>query len=312
MSKLLKTLVCLALPFVPQAAFAQVDYPVDSVRIIVPANPGGGTDAAARIFAEYFQRHSDAATAVVNQAAGGGVVAAQTVATASPDGATLLFFHAAFHTANLSGNSPFKWDQFTPVATVTESNEVYAVRADTPYETLADLIETAKASPNTLSIGTQLGGTTQVKAQALNVAADNTMRIVDAGTESDRVAALLGSQVDVISMSVGSARQYVEAGQMKALAVMNEVADVTAPEIPTTVSQGVDISLPLVQTVYGPKDMDPAAVAAIEALVAQMREDPEFKATVERQGQTLALRDAAETTQFLDSEYNTMQSYFAN
>lgn len=312
MSKILTGLLCAVLPFVPQMAFAQVDYPVDSVRIVVPANPGGGTDAAARIFAEYFQRNSDAVTAVVNQAAGGGVVAAQTVSTANPDGATLLFFHAAFHTANLSGNSPFKWDQFTPIATVTESNEVYAVRADTPYTTLADVIDAAKANPNAMSIGTQLGGTTQVKAQALNVAADNSMRIVDAGTESDRVAALLSGQVDVISMSVGSARQYVQAGQMKALAVMNAVPDATAPEIPTTISQGVDISLPLVQTVYGPKDMDPAAIAVIEALIAQMGEDPEFKALVEKQGQTVALRDAAGTAAFLGEEYATMQSYFSN
>ncbi|PYE86995.1 tripartite tricarboxylate transporter substrate binding protein [Phyllobacterium leguminum] len=310
MSKMLTGLLCLALPFIPQNAFAQVDYPVGSVRIIVPANPGGGTDAAARIFADYFQRNSDAVTAVVNQAAGGGVVAAQTVSTANPDGATLLFFHAAFHTANLSGNSPFKWDQFTPIATVTESNEVYAVRVDTPYNTLADLIAAAKANPNTMSIGTQLGGTTQVKAQALNAAAGNTMRIVDAGTESDRVTALLGGQIDVISMSVGVARQYVKAGQMKALAVMNKVPDATAPEIPTTVSQGVDISLPLVQTVYGPKDMDPAAIAAIEALIKQMGEDQAFKALVEKQGQTVALRNATGTSQFLSNEYATIQSYF--
>jgi len=311
MSRLMAALFCATLPLVPQIALAEVDYPVDSIRIIVPANPGGGTDAAARIFADYVQRNSDAVTAVVNQAAGGGVVAAQTVATAKPDGATLLFFHAAFHTANLSGNSPFKWDQFTPVATVTASNEVYAVRADTPYNTLAELIAAAQASPGTMNIGTQLGGTTQVKAQALNAAADGTMRVVDAGTESDRVAALLGGQVAVISMSVGSAKQYVQAGQMKALAVMNAEPDTTAPEIPTTVSQGVDISLPLVQTVYGPMDMDPAAVAAIETLVKQMADDPEFKALVEKQGQTVALRDAAETAEFLGTEYSTMQGYFA-
>lgn len=311
MPRLLAAMLCTALPFVPQIALAEIHYPVDSIRIIVPANPGGGTDAAARIFADYVQRNTNAATAVVNQAAGGGVVAAQTVATAKPDGATLLFFHAAFHTANLSGNSPFKWDQFTPLATVTASNEVYAVRADTPYQTLADLIAAAKDKPDTMNIGTQLGGTTQVKAQALNAAAGGALRIVDAGTESDRVAALLGGQVDVISMSVGSAKQYVQAGKMKALAVMNAEPDATAPEIPTTLSQGVEISLPLVQTVYGPKDMDPEAVAAIEALVKQMGNDPDFKALVEKQGQTVALRDAAQTTAFLTQEYATMQGYFA-
>ena len=129
MMQLLKIGVVTAAMLVPSVAMSQVDYPVDSVRIFVPANPGGGTDATARIFAQFFQTHSDASVAIINQPAGGGVVAAQSVVQGAQDGSVLFFFHAALHTANLFGNSPYAWDSFTPLATISEINEVYAVRA---------------------------------------------------------------------------------------------------------------------------------------------------------------------------------------
>ena len=99
MKTLIKASLLAAGILAPTMAFAQVDYPVDSVRIFVPASPGGGTDAAARMFAEALQEHSDASVAIVNQPAGGGVVAAQSVATGATDGSVLFFFHAALRTA---------------------------------------------------------------------------------------------------------------------------------------------------------------------------------------------------------------------
>lgn len=71
----------------------EITYPVKSVRLIVPANPGGGTDTAARLFADFMSRYTGTNVAVVNQFAGGGVVAAQTVATGDKDGSELLFYH---------------------------------------------------------------------------------------------------------------------------------------------------------------------------------------------------------------------------
>jgi tripartite-type tricarboxylate transporter receptor subunit TctC len=248
MMQLLKIGVVTAAMLVPSVAMSQVDYPVDSVRIFVPANPGGGTDATARIFAQFFQTHSDASVAIINQPAGGGVVAAQSVVQGAQDGSVLFFFHAALHTANLFGNSPYAWDSFTPLATISEINEVYAVRADAPYSTIDELIAYAQENPGEINIGSQLGGTTQVKGEAINQAAGGSMRIVDAGTETDRITALLGGQVEVISMSVANALQYFEDGQIKVLALMNETPDPAAPEFPTTVSQGLDFSLPLVMT----------------------------------------------------------------
>ena len=306
MKTLIKASLLAAGILAPTMAFAQVDYPVDSVRIFVPASPGGGTDAAARMFAEALQEHSDASVAIVNQPAGGGVVAAQSVATGATDGSVLFFFHAALHTANLFGQSPFSWESFTPLATVSEINEVYAVRADAPFATIEELVAYAQENPDELNIGSQLGGTTQVKGEAINQAAGGTMRIVDAGTESDRITALLGGQVDVISMSVGNAKQYVEDGQMTVLALMNENPDPAAPEFPTTISQGLNFSLPQVMTVYGPENVDPAVVEAMNAVIAELKQDEAFTETLAVQAQAPALRNADEASQFLSSEFETI------
>lgn len=292
----------------PMLAHAEVDYPVDTVRLFVPANPGGGTDAGARLFAQFFEKHSDATMAIVNQPAGGGVVAEQSVERAAKDGSTLLLFHAALHTANLFGQSPFAWDSFTPLATSSEVNEVYAIRADEPYSNMQEFIDYAKSRPNELNIGSQLGGTTQVKGEALNLAAGGTLRIVDAGTESDRITALLGKQVDVISMSVANAKQYTEDGQMKVLAVLNSTTDPAAPDFPTTTDVGIDFSLPLVMTVYGPPEVKEDVKEAFTNVIAEIVADPEFATALAKQAQVPSLRGPADTADFLKAENKTIST----
>jgi len=290
------------------AAPAAVDYPADSVRIFVPASAGGSTDMDARIFGEYFQKHSGASVAIINQPAGGGVVAAQTVVTSPADGSVLYIWHAAVHTTNLSGQSPFAYTDLTPLATVAEYNDVYAVRADAPYATLPELADYARAHPGEVTIGSQFGGTTQIKGNAINALAGGAMRVVDAGGEADRIIALLGEQVDVISMSVANAKQYAADGRIKVLAVINARPDPFAPDFPTTASQGVDISFPLVFTVYGPPGMDAATQAAFEAVLEAMKADPGLAEALTNASQVPALRGPAETGEYLAGELEFVKS----
>lgn len=308
MNRFILTLAAAGAALVFGDAQAQVPYPAAAVRIMVPANPGGSTDVNARLFGEYFQKHSTASTAIVNQAAGGGVVAAQTVATAPGDGSTLYVWHAAVHTTNLSGQSPFAYTDLTPLATTAEYNDVYAVRADAPYSTLPELADYAKANPGTVTVGSQFGGTTQIKGEAINTLAGGAMRIVDAGGESDRIIALLGEQVDVISMSVANAVQYAADGRIKVLAVINEKPDPFAPDFPTSVSQGVDISFPLMFTVYGPPGMSAEALAAFEAVFAAMAADPAYAEALTKAAQVPSFRGPAETAAFLEKELAFVRS----
>lgn len=291
---------------------AQDEYPVDSVRLLVPANPGGGTDTAARLVADALQDQLGVNIAVVNQAGGGGSIAEQSVLEGEPDGSRLLFYHAMMHAANLLGQSPFSYQDFTPIATVSMSNDVYAVRSDSPWETLTELLEYARENPGEVVVGSQLGGTTQVKGEALRVMGDVDVRIVDVGTESDRVASLLGGHVDVVPMSVGNAQQYVESGDINVLAVLNEERDPLAPDWPTATEQGVDIHFPLVFTLHGPAGLDEDTVQMLNDALQAASQDSDFQESIARVRQHLDVRSVEETEQYVADEHefvrNTIES----
>ncbi|WP_417447276.1 tripartite tricarboxylate transporter substrate binding protein [Kangiella sp.] len=290
----------------------EISYPVDSIRLIVPANPGGGTDTDARLFAEYLSDYTGANVAVVNQFAGGGVVAAQTVVTGEKDGSELLLYHTSIHVAKLTSTWPFGHNDFTPLATIAQFDDVVVARADAPYNTLVEFIDFAKSHPSKVTFGSQLGGTTEIKGKAIAAASDNSLRVVDAGSESDRITALLGGQVDAIPMGVNNAQQYVESGKLKVLALLNETPSPFAPDWPTTSSQGIDLSFPLVFQVYGPKGISPKAVEAIDAVIARMKQSDEVAQSFKKAKQVLSLRNSSEASDFIEKEHDFVASFFVS
>jgi len=172
----------------PQGAMAQA-WPNGSVQLIVPARAGGGTDAAARILAAALQENTGQPFVVVNNPGGGGVVAAETVRTAAPDGQTLLFFHsgilAMHHTGAYEANP---LDSFTTAVTMPVGGSyALAVAADSPYQTVDDLVQASIASPNSLSMGVQVRGSTHFMAGLLMMDSGAQFRIVDAGSDADKL-----------------------------------------------------------------------------------------------------------------------------
>lgn len=287
--------------------YGAASYPANVVRVFVPASPGGSTDAVARVFAKHFQQSTGSAVAIVNQTGGGGIIAVQSVVTGKRDGSTLLLYHTALHVSHALKRSPFKFDQLQPLATLSVVNDVYAVRADAPYDTLKELVTYAKAQPGKVTIGSEFGGTTQVKGQALAKMASGEFRVVDAGSESKRITSLLGKQVDVISMSVASAQQFAQAGDIKVLAVLNDDPDSFSPEWPTALSQGVEANYPQVFTLYGPKRMAPELVKKFNDIMAGIVQDPAYQKSVNQIRQMPHYRGSEEAALFLAKEYAAIE-----
>jgi tripartite-type tricarboxylate transporter receptor subunit TctC len=288
-------------------ASADMAYPADVVRIYVPASPGGSSDAIARIFARYFEKATGASVAIVNQTGGGGIIAVQSVATGTPDGSSLLLYHTALHVSHALGRSPFKFDQLKPLATLSMVNDVYAVQADAPYDSLAELLAYAESHSGKLTIASEFGGTTQLKGQAL-AATNKNFRVVGAGSEARRITSLLGGQVDVISMSVASAQQFEKAGDIKVLAVLNKKPDSFSPEWPTAISQGVDAHLPQVFTLYGPKRLPAELVRKFDAINSSITRDPAYVEAVQQIKQSPNYRNSAEAAEFLTEEYAAIET----
>ncbi|WP_417421265.1 tripartite tricarboxylate transporter substrate binding protein [Halomonas sp.] len=288
--------------FANLACAAEFDYPVDNLRLFVPAAPGGGTDQLAREYAREFEALTGTSVAVVNQSGGGGVSAFQSVVNARPDGGTLLFYHSALHVASNTGRSPYSFEDMKPLATLGDLNEIYAVSADAPYSTINELLDYLKNTGERLTMGVQMGAGTQLKGQALSEAAGGQIRIVDAGSEGQRVPMLLGGQLDISVISIANGLQYEESGDIKVLAVVSDKQDPAAPHWPTTVSQGLDVSLPLVFTLYGQKELDSSMVETLDEVNGAIMERDSFQQGMTRVGVVPSYRDAEEAFEFVSQE----------
>lgn len=278
-------------------------YPVPKVKIYVPSKPGGTTDATARAFARALERNSGVKAVVINQTAGGGTVAVASVASARSDGATLLVFHAMLHVSHDTGRMDTGASDLTPLATISRSTDVYVARAESPFDSLQELF--AHAPEQELLIASQMGGTTQLKASVLATAGYHNgvnLRPVAIGSMAKRLTALLGGQVDVSIVDLKTARQYLDAGTMKPLAVISDHRDPFEPEWPTALEQGVDIDLAQVSEVYAPGNMTGAMRARLNAVFKTVLQDPELTRELQRAGQTPEFRDSDDARFFIEAE----------
>lgn len=283
-------------------------WPVDKVQIYVPAKPGGATDAAARTFSRYLRKHGRVAVTVINQTGGGGVVALQTVADSPPDGGTLLMFHSMIHASHLLGRTDLSYRDFTSLAIIAENNDVYVAREDAAFDNLTELLPYAASADTKPMIGSQLGGSTQVKAMALSRAASDSLRIVDSGSEAQRVAALLGGQIDVTIISVKSALQFEKAGKFKVLGVLNSEPDSFAPDWPTAPEQGIDVDFPLAFTLYAPPSMPIETRDTIAEIVEDIVADPDYRAAVTTDKQRVHYLNAKASDAYLETEFKFVKS----
>lgn len=278
-------------------------YPVPKVKILVPSKPGGTTDATARAVARSLERHTGVKALVLNQTAGGGTVAVASVSDAPADGGTLLVFHAMLHVAHGTGRSAVSAGDLTPLATVSRATDVYVTRADAPFDDFAGLF--AHAANQELTIASQMGGTTQLKATALASAAAERgarLRPVAIGSMAKRLTALLGGQVDVSIVDSKTARQYSDAGSMKPLAVISSQRDPFEPGWATAPEQGVTIDLAQVGEIYAPGGMAAETRRRLDALLGSVLQDPELIRDLARVKQSPEYRDSEAARAFVRAE----------
>ncbi|RRD20816.1 tripartite tricarboxylate transporter substrate binding protein [Brucellaceae bacterium VT-16-1752] len=286
---------------------AAQELPVNNVRIIVPGGAGGGNDTATRIFADALKRVTGTNTIVTNQTAGGGVIAMQSMQTARADGSTLMVGHGKLHTQQIGGNTPLGFQDMTALGTISEINTAYAARSDAPYHTLAELVTYAKDHPNEIVMATESSGTSQVMGEALDRATGGNLRLVDFGSTSKRIPALIGNQAQVSMIPTGNLKQYVSSGDLKALAVLNDAEVPELPGVSTAKSQGVEISFPLVITLYGPPDMSTDTIEDFATAIAAVQQDAAFQDAIGKIGQNPVSKTPEETQVFLQAEYDFIE-----
>jgi tripartite-type tricarboxylate transporter receptor subunit TctC len=231
-----------ALILAPAPGAAQ-PYPARPVKIVVPAQPGGGLDLIGRTVADQLGRALDQSFIVENSSGGGGSIAAQAVARAAPDGYTLLYATSSQlaqnpHTLASVPYDPFK--DFTPISMATRGPLVLTVHSSLPVHSVKELVAWAKANPGKLnfaSFGT--GTSSHVYAAAFAKAAGIDVVHVPYKGTADAARDLLEGRVQAYFDAAPTAIQNAAGGRIRMIGVAAPKRYAAMPDVPTISEQGL-------------------------------------------------------------------------
>ena len=223
----------------PAAAQA---FPTKPLRIVVPFAAGGAGDLTARIVGAELSTSLGQPVTIENRPGAGGVVAAETVARAEPDGHTMfLMSNGTAVTASLFKSLPYDTlRDLAPVSTLGTFDLAVLVPAESPFKTLGELVAFAKANPNKLNIGSiNIGSTQNLAAELFKSSAEIDAQVVPFKATPELIGALRGKQVDVGVEILGPALTQIKSGAFRALAVTGKKRSSVLPDVPTAVEAGV-------------------------------------------------------------------------
>jgi tripartite-type tricarboxylate transporter receptor subunit TctC len=222
-------------------ARAQAAYPSRVIRIIAPVQPGGGVDLVARTIAEGLTKAFGQSAIVENQSGGGGVVASQAVARAAPDGYTLMVGYVGTHGTNPAVRK-LPYDavrDFTAIAMVGGTPNVFVVPPSVPAATLADFVTYAKANAGKLSYGSSGPGTlTHLAMEQFKTAAGIDMTHVAYRGIGPAFVDILAARTQAMLPGLAAALPHIQAGKVKPLAVTGKARHRLLPNVPTFEEQG--------------------------------------------------------------------------
>lgn len=282
--------------------------PTTTVSIVVPAGAGGNTDLSARVFAEYAKKMTGADFIVVNANGAAGSVAANQVRSAAPDGHTFLYGHNLVNVANIAGVTDYNYTAFKlgPTFALDPAQQFYA--NPEKYKTLDEFIQAAKAAPGQLKACTEVGGYTYYELLAFEKAAGIDLDLVDVGSNSDKIAAMLSGQADLMPGAYINCKDYLEAGQFVCLGAPTEERYDLIFDIPTLKEQGVDLVYPDCEfSFYFPKETPDDVIAWYDELVKKMTEEPEVQDAIAKVEMMPDYLSSADSEKNDEKIYNTIK-----
>ncbi|MFD7309472.1 Bug family tripartite tricarboxylate transporter substrate binding protein [Promicromonospora sp. NPDC059942] len=268
------------------------DAAIDELSIVVPAGPGGGWDQTGRAMQADLQEEGLVGSATVTNVDGaGGTVGLANIANAT-DPNTLLVMGLVMVGAVETNQSQARIEHTTPIARLTEEQEVIVVPKESPYKSVDDLVADIKENGKKVSItGGSAGGTDHILAgmlmQAGGIPSENIgtkLNYIAYSGGGESLAALLGNNVSAGISGVSEYAEQVAAGELRALAVSGEERVEALPDTPTLTEAGYDVVLTNWRGVVAPGTIDDAQREALTSTVTELAESESWQATLEEKG----------------------------
>lgn len=258
-------------------AAEDVKWPEKPIEVVIPYNPGGDTDFNARAFLEYLSTELGVAVVGTNVAGSSGTIASRQVKDAKNDGYSVLFSHTVMNVNEMVGIADFGLDDFEVACIAARSpGEVIVVRSDLGVKNLDELKAYTQEHPGELDLAVNFGTMVNINGIQMQQSGID-VNLIEAGSASERVAALAGGHCDIIINAYGSVKDYLATGEFVALASTGAESAEGFDGITSAKEQGYDITLEKHYFFAFPKDTPTAVVEKFAAAVEKTVENPEYQ-----------------------------------
>ena len=307
----LKTLAALAATGALPVAWAQ---PGANLKMLIPANPGGGWDTTGRALGKAMLDAKQAATVTYDNKGGaaGALGLAPFLAGAKGDGHQMMVMGAVMLGGLITSRSPLNLMQATPLARLTTEYNVFVLPANSPHKTMADVIAQLKKDPGSVKWGGGSRGSTEHIAAAMiareagvDPAKINYVAFRGGG---EATAAILGGNVTVGGSGYSEFAEYIATGKMKPIAVTSAQRLASIKDVPTLKEQGINVEIGNWRGVYGAPGITAEQRKALVAMVEKAVKSKAWAEALEKNGWTPAWLAGDDFANFVDSEFASLRA----
>ena len=284
-----------------------------NLKMMIPANPGGGWDTTGRALGKALQE-AGVATAVTFDNKGGAAGAiglAQFVNAAKGDGNSLMVMGAVMLGGIITGKPPVNLSQVTPIARMTSEYNVFVLPANSPLKTMADVVAQLKKDPGSVKWGGGSRGSTEHIAAAMiarEVGVDpSRINYVAFRGGGEATAAILGGNVTVGGSGYSEFAEYITTGKMKAIAVTS-AARLKGIGVPTLKEQGINVEIGNWRGVYGAAGITAPQRKALTDMVLAALKTKSWAESLEKNNWTPAVLAGAAFDKFVDDEFASLRA----
>ena len=284
-----------------------------NLKMMIPANPGGGWDTTGRALGKALMDSGAASTVSYDNKGGaaGTIGLAQFVNSTKGDGNALMVMGAVMLGGIITGKPPVQLSQATPIARLSSEYNVFVLPANSPLKTMKDVVDQLKKDPGSVKWGGGSRGSTEHIAAAMlarEVGVDPAkINYVAFRGGGEATAAILGGNVTVGGSGLSEFSEYIKTGKMRAIAMTSE-SRLKGVDVPTMKEQGYNVVIGNWRGVFGASGITPEQRKALGDLIVTATKHKSWTEAIERNNWTPAVLTGPAFDKFVDDEFASLRA----